>query len=79
MTSDSLLPTLTWRLHAVMANRGIKSAKDLMAALDAKGITLSVSTVSRLVYKEPKNLSLELLNGLCAVLQCTPNDLLIAA
>ncbi len=69
--------TQDWRLHAVMANKGIKSAKDLKAALDAYGISLSVSTVSRLVYKQPVQLDLNLLNGLCSILQCTPNDLLL--
>jgi putative transcriptional regulator len=66
-----------WRLHAVMANRGIKSAKALKAALDEHGIVLSVSTVSRLVYKQPMQLDLNLLHGLCTILQCTPNDLLL--
>jgi putative transcriptional regulator len=69
--------TPDWRLHAVMANRGIKSAKDLKTALDAHGIALSVSTVSRLVYKQPVQLDLNLLHGLCSILKCTPNDLLL--
>lgn len=77
-TNDALNSrALDWRLHAVMANRGIKTAKDLKSALACHGLVLSMSTVSRIVYKRPRLLDLNLLDGLCAILHCTPNDLLL--
>lgn len=76
MNTQEHKPRITWRLHAVMVNQGIKTATDLKTALEKNGIALSMSTVSRLVYKEPIQISLGLLNGLCNILNCTPNDLL---
>lgn len=68
---------LDWRLHAVMADRGFKFAKDLKTALDAVGCRVSVTSISRLVYKQPKQLDLSLLESLCSVLNCTPDELLM--
>lgn len=70
--------TLTWRLQAVMVDRGIQFAKDLKTALETNGISISISSVSRLVYKQPKQIDFALLNGLCDVLRCTPDDLMIS-
>lgn len=67
---------VTWRLHAVMASRGMKYASDLKGALCAAGIELSTSAVSRLVHKTPVHLDLALLGCLCSILECTPNTLL---
>lgn len=71
------LTGLDWRLHAVMADRGIKFAKDLQQALAGDGCTVSGSSISRLVYQEPKQLDLKLLSSLCRVLDCTPDELLV--
>lgn len=71
------LTGLDWRLHAVMADRGIKFAKDLQQALARDGCTVSGSSISRLVYQEPKQLDLKLLSSLCRVLDCTPDELLV--
>ncbi len=68
---------LDWRLHAVMADRGIKFAKDLRQALALDGCTVSASSISRLVYQEPKQLDIKLLSSLCRVLDCTPDELLV--
>lgn len=68
---------LEWRLHAVMADRGIKFAKDLQDALARDGYPVSASSISRLVYQEPKQLDLKLLSSLCRVLACTPDELLV--
>ena len=62
-----------------MVDRGIKFAKDLKATLDAHGVEISLSSVSRLVYKKPKQIDMQLLAGLCHVLDCTPNDLLLTS
>lgn len=71
------LSGLDWRLHAVMADRGIKFAKDLQQALARDGCIVSASSISRLVYQEPKQLDLKLLSSLCRVLNCTPDELLV--
>jgi DNA-binding Xre family transcriptional regulator len=63
----------------LMAQRGMTTAKALQAALLEHGLALSTSTVSRIVYKQPMQLDLSLLAVLCAVLQCTPNDLLLGS
>jgi DNA-binding Xre family transcriptional regulator len=68
---------LDWRLHAVMADRGIKFAKDLQDALARDGYPVSASSISRLVYQEPKQLDIRLLSSLCRVLGCTPDELLV--
>ena len=71
------LTGLDWRLHAVMADRGIKFAKDLQDALARDGCPVSASSISRLVYQEPKQLDIKLLSSLCRVLGCTPDELLV--
>jgi DNA-binding Xre family transcriptional regulator len=68
---------LEWRLHAVMADRGIKFARELQDALTRDGFSISASSISRLVYKVPKQLDIELLSRLCRVLGCTPDELLM--
>ena len=60
-----------------MQERGIRFARGLHVALVAKGVDISTSSVSRLVYKRPQQLDLELLQVLCEILSCTPNDLLL--
>lgn len=72
-------PSLTWRLHAVMADRGFRFASDLHAALVARDVSISPSSIARLVNNAPKQLDLVLLAQLCATLQCTPNELLVPA
>lgn len=77
-SSDPDTPSgLDWRLHAVMADRGIKFAKDLQDALARDGCPVSASSISRLVYQEPKQLDIRLLGSLCRVLACTPDELLV--
>ncbi len=71
------LTGLDWRLHAVMADRGIKFAKELQDALARDGCPVSASSISRLVYQEPKQLDIRLLSSLCRVLACTPDELLV--
>lgn len=68
-------PILRWRLQEVMETKDIKFASTLQEALSAYGILVSSSCVSRLVYSQPKRIDFLLLQGLCAVLNCTPNDL----
>lgn len=67
----------SWNLEACMQDRGIRFARGLHAALVDKGVDISTSSVSRLVYKRPQQLDLGLLQVLCEVLACTPNDLLL--
>lgn len=65
-----------WRLRLVMAQAGMFKATDLTPKLAAHGIVLSESQVWRLVTGKPERLNLQVLIALCAILECTPNDLI---
>lgn len=67
----------TWQLPTLMAQRGITSIPELQARLDAVGAHRSRSALFRLVDHPPNEISIALLHALCAVLACTPNDLLL--
>lgn len=68
--------TLSWRLRNIMAERGLFQTTDLVAPLREQGIGLSREQIFRLVTQPPQRLNLEVLAALCAVLECTPSDLL---
>lgn len=68
--------TLSWRLRHIMADRGLFQTTDLGVLLREQGISLSREQVFRLVTQTPQRLNIEVLAALCAVLECTPNDLL---
>jgi len=68
--------TYRWRLRGLMAAAGMYSTTDLVPLLVARGITLSVSQVHRLVTGTPERLSLPVLAALCDILQVTPTDLI---
>ena len=65
-----------WRLRLRLAERGIFTSKPLVALLADRGIRLSESQVWRMVTGKPERLNLQVLIALCAILECTPNDLI---
>jgi DNA-binding Xre family transcriptional regulator len=65
-----------WRLRELMAGRGMFSTSELVPLLAARGISLSVSQVHRLVTGTPERLSLPVLAALCDILDVTPADLI---
>jgi len=65
-----------WRLRELMAARGIFTAGELGPHLAAHGVRLSDSQVWRLVTGRPERLNLRVLVVLCAILDCTPDDLI---
>jgi DNA-binding Xre family transcriptional regulator len=66
-----------WRLRELMAGQGMFTTTDLVPLLAARGITLSVSQVHRLVTGTPERLSLPVLAALCDILEVTPADLIL--
>lgn len=75
MAAGQLVPG--WNLQAQMNRRGLRFAASLHSELLKKGLTISASSVSRMVQHKPKHLDLDTLAALCDVLRCTPNDLLL--
>lgn len=67
---------ISWRLRNVMAEQDMFQTTDLIEPLRARGVTLSREQIFRLVTQPPQRLNVEVLAALCAVLDCTPNDLL---
>jgi DNA-binding Xre family transcriptional regulator len=67
-----------WRLRELMAGRGMFTTSELVPLLAARGISLSVSQVHRLVTGTPERLSLPVLAALCDILDVTPADLIVA-
>jgi DNA-binding Xre family transcriptional regulator len=68
--------SIVWRLHLVMAERRIRSVAELQRRLRDLGITISSTQLGRLHYKKPERLSVEILEGLMTVLDCTASDLM---
>lgn len=69
--------TITWRVRALMAERGMFKTTDLLEPLKAEGVALSREQVFRLVTQTPQRLNVEVLAALCTILDCTPSDLLV--
>lgn len=65
-----------WNLRRKMAERDIFKTTELGPLLAQHGVKLSREQVYRLVTSPPQRLSLEVLDALCQVLDCTPNDLI---
>lgn len=59
-----------------MATREIWKTTELRRRLAEHHVHLSTSQVHRLVTQPPERLNLRALAALCAILECSPNDLL---
>ncbi|MDX3277000.1 helix-turn-helix domain-containing protein [Streptomyces sp. NPDC005794] len=69
---------MKWNLRWAAANRGIWRPSDLMPVFKEVGFTPSVSKVSALWSGTPVTVRLDDLDLICAALQCTVADLLVA-
>lgn len=68
---------MRWNLRMVAAQRGVWKASDLRRALAEAGLTMSTGKMSHLWSGSPISLRLDDLDVICAVLACTPADLLL--
>lgn len=67
---------IKWRLRMAAAQREVWTAAQLRRLLSERaGLELSSASVSALFAKQPSQLKLDTLLGLCTALDCTPNDL----
>lgn len=73
---DSPAKTLQWRLHAVMADRGIRTATELHRRLQPYGVEITSHQLSRIVAKMPERLNTKVLSALMTVLDCSANELI---
>ena len=65
-----------WRM--LCAQKGLWTGAALNRRLrEQLGLSLTSQTLSNLMSKQPKRVSLNLLLALCAALDCTPNDLIL--
>jgi DNA-binding Xre family transcriptional regulator len=65
-----------WRLADVMRARRVRCASHLATPLEEHGITLSRCQLSRIVNGNFSAIRLDVLEALCAILECSPADLL---
>jgi DNA-binding Xre family transcriptional regulator len=67
---------IRWRLRMAAAQREVWTGAQLRRLLaERAGLHLSSASVSALFAKQPAQVKLETLAGLCTALECTPNDL----
>lgn len=65
-----------WHLRLKLAEQHIYKTTDLGPLLAEHGVRLSREQVYRLVTSPPQRLNMEVLDALCQILSCTPNDLI---
>ena len=68
---------MLWNLRMVAAQRGVWKASDLRRALAGAGLVLSAGKMSHLWSGRPISVRLDDLDVICAVLECTPSELLL--
>jgi putative transcriptional regulator len=69
---------MQWNLRMVAAQRGVWKASDLRRALAEAGLTISAGKMSHLWSSTPISVRLDDMDVICAVLECTPAELLLA-
>jgi DNA-binding Xre family transcriptional regulator len=69
--------TVKWNLRLAAAQRDIWKASQLQTMLADAGLVISAGKMSHLWSGQPVTIRLEDLQVICAVLGCTPNDLLV--
>jgi DNA-binding Xre family transcriptional regulator len=69
---------MKWNLRMAAAQRDIWRPTELLAAFKTVGFEPSLSKVAQLWSKKPISLRLDELDKICAALDCTVADLLIA-
>ena len=58
------------RVNVLMAEHGMRFDKDLWLALNAIGVDISYSQLTRVVKNSAKHLNVELLEGLATIFDC---------
>jgi putative transcriptional regulator len=66
-----------WNLRMKAAERGIWKSTEMRRLLAEAGLEISAGKMSMLWTSTPTTIRLEDLDVICAVLDCTPTDLLI--
>jgi len=74
--SSEARPRVLWRLRILMAEREIRTTRELRRRLESFGVTLSEPQLGRIVKGLPRQINTEHLSALCSVLDATPGDLL---
>lgn len=67
---------MRWNLRMKAAERGIWKSTAMRRLLAEAGLEISAGKMSALWTGTPKTIRLEDLDVICAVLECTPSDLL---
>ncbi len=67
---------MRWNLRMTAAERGIWKSTELRRLLSEHGLVISAGKMSGLWTGQPTSVRLDDLDVLCAVLECTPGDLL---
>jgi len=65
-----------WRLNIVMAEREVRTTRDLRRRLKGIGFEISEAQLGRVRHRLPARLDMALLAALCTVLETTPGTLL---
>lgn len=68
---------MRWNLRMTAAERGIWKSTEMRRRLAEAGLEISAGKMSALWTGTPTTVRLEDLDVICAVLECTPADLLI--
>ncbi|MGM9471719.1 helix-turn-helix domain-containing protein [Pseudarthrobacter sp. YS3] len=68
--------SINWNLRKLMAEKNMFQTTELVPLLASHGIKLSKEQVYRLVTGTPQRLNLRVLAALCAIFDCSPNDLI---
>ncbi|MGH2689571.1 MAG: helix-turn-helix domain-containing protein [Actinomycetota bacterium] len=68
---------MKWNLRLAAANRGIWKASELQRLLAERGLVISAGKMSGLWSGHPASIKLDDLDVVCAVLGCTPDELLV--
>ena len=68
---------MRWNLRMTAAERGIWKSTEMRRRLAEAGLEVSAGKMSRWWTTTPVSMRLEGLDVICAVLECTPADLLI--
>ncbi|MGO9352778.1 MAG: helix-turn-helix domain-containing protein [Mycobacterium sp.] len=69
---------MKWNLRLVAAQRDIWKSSELQAMLADAGLTISAGKMSHLWAGRPVSIRLDDLEIICSVLNCSPNELLVA-
>lgn len=68
---------MRWNLRMIAAERGIWKSTEMRRRLGEAGLEISAGKMSKLWIGTPASIRLDDLDVICAVLECTPAELLI--